>query len=223
MTDKVIVTNLTTLKAKYGAEGLKAIKSAVSDLIAADKDRGFKTSLIGVDDATAMGKLKASPVTKPTDPKQNKIAIDGIYKALTPDYVMILGAIDVIPHQDLKNSMFSPKPDADNEEIAYSDLPYACDAPYSKDVNKFTGPTRVLGRLPDITGHEGSPRYLLGLLHTATKWKSLPRQEYEDYLGISVEKWKKSTALSLRNTFNSDPKRTSVPQAEQSDREDREK
>lgn len=204
MTDKVIVTNLTTLKAKYGAEGLKAIKSAVSDLIAADKDRGFKTSLIGVDDATAMGKLKASPVTKPTDPKQNKIAIDGIYKALTPDYVMILGAIDVIPHQDLKNSMFSPKPDADNEEIAYSDLPYACDAPYSKDVNKFTGPTRVLGRLPDITGHEGSPRYLLGLLHTATKWKSLPRQEYEDYLGISVEKWKKSTALSLRNTFNSD-------------------
>lgn len=204
MADKVIVTNLTVLKEKYGAAGLATIKKAVSDLVAADKERGFKTVLIGVDDATALGKLKTTPVTKPTSPEQNKIAIDGIYKALTPDYLMILGAIDVIPHQDLKNSMFSTEPDADDEKFAYSDLPYACDAPYSKDVNTFTGPTRVVGRLPDITGHKGSPRYLLGLLGTATKWKSRQREEYENYLGISVEKWKKSTALSLRNTFNSD-------------------
>ena len=204
MADKVIVTNLTVLKEKYGAAGLAAIKKAVSELAAADKERGFKTALIGVDDKTAMGKLKATPVTKPLDPKQNKIAIDGIYKALTPDYIMILGAIDVIPHQDIKNSMFSTEPDADDEKFAYSDLPYACDAPYGKDVNKFTGPTRVVGRLPDITGHDGSPRYLLGLLRTATKWKSMPREEYQNYLGISVEKWKKSTALSLRKTFNSD-------------------
>lgn len=128
MADKAIITNLTALKNKYGATGVRAIKSAVRDLIAADKERGLKTVLVALDDVAAMKKLSAPPVTNAQDPKENKKAIDGIYRALTPDYLMILGAIDVIPHQDLKNSMFSPKPDADNEEFAYSDLPYACSA-----------------------------------------------------------------------------------------------
>ncbi|HSS22237.1 MAG TPA: C25 family cysteine peptidase [Pyrinomonadaceae bacterium] len=202
MADKVIITNLTTLKQKYSADGLKAIKKAVTALIAADKDRGFKTVLLGVDDKAAMKKLKATAVKNSLDPKENKVAIDGIYAALTPDYIMILGAIDVIPHQDLKNPLFSTEADADDDKFAYGDLPYACEAPYSQSINDFTGPTRVVGRLPDLTGHKGSPKYLLGLLETATTWKSLTREDYENYLGISVQKWKKSTALSLRHTFN---------------------
>lgn len=204
MPDKVIITNLTALKAKYGASGVTDIKSAITDLIAADKKRGIETVLVAVDDAGGMKKLKALPVTKTDDPKQNKVAIDGIYQALTPDYLMILGAIDVIPHQDLKNSMFSSNPLADNEEFAYGDLPYACDAPYSKDVNKFTGPTRVVGRLPDLTGDTGVPKYLLSLLKTATNWKSSPRSVYQDCLGISAEKWRESSALSMTNIFSSD-------------------
>ncbi|HXI22441.1 MAG TPA: hypothetical protein VNG71_01095 [Pyrinomonadaceae bacterium] len=204
MPDKVIITNLTALKAKYGASGVTEIKSAITDLIAADKKRGLETVLVAVDDAGGMKKLKASPVTKGADPKQNKVAIDGIYQALTPDYLMILGAIDVIPHQDLKNSMFSPNPLADDEKFAYGDVPYACDAPYSKDVNKFTGPTRVVGRLPDLTGASGSPKYLLNLLKTATNWKSSERSAYQDCLGISAEKWRESTALSMTNIFSSD-------------------
>ncbi len=204
MADKAIITNLTALKNKYGAAGVTAIKKAVTDLIAADKKRGLNTILIALDDAAAMGKLNAPPVTNAGDPKENKEAIDGIYRSLTPDYLMILGAIDVIPHQDLKNSMFSPKPDADNEKFAYGDLPYACDAPYSQDVNKFTGVTRVVGRLPDLTGHKGSPTYLVALLKTATNWKSSPRAAYQDCLGISAEKWKESTAQSLTNTFNTE-------------------
>lgn len=202
MSDKVIVTNLTALKKKYAAGGVTAIRKAIAALVTADKKRGFNSVLIGVDDAAAMTKLKATAVKDQRDAKQNKVAIDGIYKALTPDYIMILGAIDVIPHQDLKNSMFSENPEADNEEFAYGDLPYACDAPYSQDVNKFTGPTRVVSRLPDLTGYQGKPDYLLGLLKTATDWQSLPREKYEDYLGISVEKWRESTALSLQKTFN---------------------
>jgi hypothetical protein len=211
MADKAIVTNLTALKNKYGADGVTAIKSAVRDLIAADKERGLKTILTAVDDAAAMKKLDAPPVINALDPRENKKAIDGIYRALTPDYLMILGAIDVIPHQDLKNAMFSPKPDADNEEFAYSDLPYACGAAYSQDVNKFTGPTRVVGRLPDLTGHKGSPSYLIGLLKTATNWKSSPREAYQDYLGISAQIWKKSTAQSLTNTFNTDKDMQTTP------------
>ena len=62
---------------------------------------------------------------------------------------MILGAPDVVPHQDMKNPAFDPPDDPD--EYAYGDLPYACDAPYSRDIATFKGPTRVVGRLPDLT------------------------------------------------------------------------
>ncbi len=203
--DKVIVTNLTALKQKYEAAGVKAIQAAVKGLIAADKKRGLNTALVALDDAAGMKKLKAPPVQDAANPKQNKRAIDGVYKALVPDYVLILGAIDVVPHQEVKNPLYSPPPtDGDDDEFAYSDLPYACDAPYSQDVNDFTGPTRVVGRVPDLTGATGSPQYLLGLLKTATTWQSRARADYQNYLGISAEKWRDSTAQSLLKVFNSD-------------------
>jgi hypothetical protein len=204
MSDKVILTNLTALKQKYGATGLKKIRSALKDLIAADKKRGLITSLVALDDPQVMKKLKAPLVNDPASTRDNKRAIDGVYKTLAPDYLMILGAIDVVPHQDLKNPLFSTDPDGDDERFAGSDLPYACDAPFSQNIKDFTGPTRVFSRLPDLTGAQGSPKYLLGLLKTATKWKSLSRSDYEDYLGISADKWRESTSESLTNVFNND-------------------
>lgn len=203
MPDKVIVTNLSALKEKYGAAGLKKIQSAVKDLIAADKKRGITTSLVGLDDDAAMKQLKATRVDDASSTRENKKAIDDVYNALLPDYLMILGAIDVVPHQDLKNPLFTKDdPEGDNEEFADSDLPYACEAPYSQNIRDFTGPTRVVGRLPDLTGAKGSPKYLLALLKTATSWKSLSRADYEKYLGISADKWRESTTESLTNIFN---------------------
>src|SRR5262245_28701116 len=105
--DKVIVTNFSALREKYGKEGLKKIDNAVADLVDADKKRGLITSYIGLDDADAMKQLGAKPVKSASNRKENKAAIDGIYKALGPDYIMLMGAIDVIPHQDLKNPMYS--------------------------------------------------------------------------------------------------------------------
>lgn len=204
MADKVIVTNMKALKQKYGPEGLKAIQSALKDLIAEDKKRGLTTSLVALDDATAMKKLKATAVKKADSPRENKKAIDGVYRALVPDYLMILGAIDVVPHQDLKNPLFSTDPEGDDEEFAYGDLPYACDAPYSREIQDFTGPSRVVSRLPDLTGDQGDPKYLLGLLETAKEWKSLPRSEYQRCLGISTEKWRDSTSESMINIFSTD-------------------
>ena len=71
---------------------------------------------------------------------------------------MILGAPDVVPHQDLANPAFAPPDDPD--QFAYGDVPYACDAPYSTRPEDFVGPTRVVGRLPDLTGgsRPGLPR-----------------------------------------------------------------
>ncbi len=198
MNSKVIITNLAALKKKYGVAGLKRIKAAIKALIAADKARGFQTTLTALDSAEAMKKVKGKKVADAKDPAQNKAAIDAIYRALVPDYVMLLGALDVIPHQDLINPVFSPG--NDDDEYAYGDLPYACEAPYSPKVKDFVGPTRVVGRLPDLTGGT-DPAYLLGLLATATGWISRPAADYSGDFAISAEVWKKSTALSVQRLF----------------------
>jgi hypothetical protein len=122
---------------------------AVKALIASDKARGFRTRLIALDSASDMKKGIGAEVTDPTSARQNKAAIDAIYTALTPDYLMILGAVAVVPHQDLNNPMYGAD---DPDEYAYGDVPYACEAPYSQQPEKFIGPTRVVGRLPDLTG-----------------------------------------------------------------------
>lgn len=202
MNDKVIVTNLTALKAKYGAAGVATIRKAVAALVEADKKRGLRTSLVALDDAAAMKRLKAPPVTNAGSPAQNKRAVDGVYKALAPDFLMILGATDVVPHQDTRNPLWTGDPQDDPDPVAYGDLPYACEAPYSRDVQKFVGPTRIVGRLPDLTG-ETSTAYLVGLLNTAARAKALPAKEYAACLGISAEIWKGSTELSLTKIFGS--------------------
>jgi len=105
--DKVIVTNQAALRTKYGA-GFQKIVAAVNALVAADKKRGLTTKLVYLDSAADMKKLKAPRVAKATDPKQNKRAVDGVFKALEPDYLVLLGAVDVVPHQDLDNPSMTP-------------------------------------------------------------------------------------------------------------------
>src|SRR5690348_2234534 len=100
MNDKVIVTNVAALRKKYG-KGLSQIQTAWKKLIAADKLRHIKTRVIALDSAAAMKKFKVAAVTDPANAKQNKQAIDAIYRALLPEYLLILGAVDVVPHQDL--------------------------------------------------------------------------------------------------------------------------
>lgn len=194
--DKVIVTNLTALLAKYGAS-LTNVQKAIGALIKSDLKRGLHTSLIGLDDAAAMRPFGASPVGTRSGPRQYKAAIDAGFKSLTPDYLMILGAIDVVPHQDLAN------PTDDEDSTAWGDLPYACEAPYSKQVADFRAPTRVVGRLPDVTGGSDAG-YLVGVLNKAAHYQPLSPSNYTSNLGISAEVWKKSTAESLRSIFSND-------------------
>lgn len=194
MADKVIITNLSALKDKYRAAGVMAIKKAIKSLIAADKGRGLNTTLIALDDERQMQKLNTPLVKDPADPKQNKRAVDGVYQALQPDYLMLLGAVDVIPHQDLRNPL------RDGDPLAEGDLPYACDAPYSQAPQSFIGPTRVVGRLPDLTGAD-DPAYLLALLKTAANWKEAPPDDYAKYFGLTAKVWEQSTQQSLNFIF----------------------
>jgi hypothetical protein len=208
MDDKIIVSNRTALKEKYGTAGVTKIKKAIDALIAADAKRAIKSRLVYLDDAAAMKGFKGAGVTSRTSARQNKEAIDAIFRKANPEYLMILGAPDVVPHQDLTSPTFDPPDDPD--KYAFGDLPYACDTPYSRDVATFKGPTRVVGRLPDLTGAD-EPSHLIALLATATKYRGRDVTDYGTYFGLSTHSWRKSTELSLFNIFGNSAALTIAP------------
>ena len=192
--NKVIVTNLSALQLKYST-GFQRIRAAIALLIAADKKRGLTTLLVAIESAADMRSVKGSPVATASDQRQVKAAIDAAWTAYTPDYLVILGAPDVVPMQILRNPARG-----DGDANVPSDLPYACAAPYSSDPSAFLGATRVVGRLPDLVG-SGNPAYLVALLGTAARYRTRPREEYQRYLGLSAQVWQASTALSLTKVF----------------------
>jgi Peptidase family C25 len=211
MDDKIIVSNRTALATKYGKAGLAKVETAVAALIAADKARGIKSRVIYLDNAAAMKKVKGKAVTAAGSPRQNKEAIDAVFHTTNPDYLMILGAPDVVPHQDLTNPAFTKGDDEDDDRFAYGDVPYACDAGYSQDARKFKGPTRVVGRLPDLRGAR-EPSYLVKVLRIASHYRPRKVTDYARYFAMSTQTWKESTAESLFNIFgNSDAMLLSPP------------
>ena len=78
MNKKIIITNFVALKGKYGSAGVTQIKTALKALIAADRARGFETSVADVANTAAMKKAGGKKVTSPSNPKQNKDAVDAI-------------------------------------------------------------------------------------------------------------------------------------------------
>jgi hypothetical protein len=206
--DKVIITNMGALRDKYG-KSMPRIERAVKRLVEADEKRGIESKVVALDAAPDMEAVRGRAVADKDDQKQVKNAVDAISKFYRPDYMMILGAPDVVPHQDLKNPVYDPQ--GDEDMVVPSDIPYACEASYSKDPRNFLGPTRVVGRLPDLLGI-GDAAYLVSLLGTAARHKTRTRADYQKYFSVSADVWKKSTSLSLTKLFgSSDAMSTSPP------------
>jgi len=202
--DKVILSNLSALKAKYGTAGVRAVTLAVRRLIEADRDRGLTTLFIPIDDAGAMRKYSARPVTQASNARQNKAAVDALYAALAPDYILLLGSSDVIPQQQLKNPVYTTPRGDDTDRYAPSDLPYACEAGYGQIIASFMGPTRVVGRLPDVAG-ANEPSYLLSIIKSAAESRPRNREDYQGHFVVSAQVWEDSTRQSMRALFgNSD-------------------
>ncbi|MET0785731.1 MAG: hypothetical protein ABWY25_03420 [Paenisporosarcina sp.] len=212
MYDKIIVTNREPLVGKYGTNGFKTIGKALDVLANADERLGIKTRILHLDDRTDMKKVGGKAVTNTLDPRENKEAVDSVFKFYNPHYLMILGSPDVLPHQDLDNPTDLPGDDipGDGDAHAWGDLPYACEAPYSQDPARFIGPTRVVGRLPDLVG-ANKPSFLISLLKTASAYKMRSPDDYTGYLGLSAEVWKGSTRLSLDNIFGNSSKLLLAP------------
>src|SRR5207237_6258009 len=143
-------------------------------LSGSDSRNGMDTRVIALDAAGAMRGL-GPEVRDPRNQRQNKAAVDGVYKALSPDYLLLLGATDLIPHQDLRNPAYSKG--NDDDKVVPSDLPYACEGGWSKNPKDFTAVTRVVGRLPDITGSK-DPAYLVRLIRNAAKATALAPSDF---------------------------------------------
>jgi hypothetical protein len=206
MPDKVIVTNSSALSKKYGAKGLKAVLEAVSDLAAADKARGLSTQLVDISDAARMKKFRGAPVTSPGNQRQCKDAVDAIFRSAKPDYLVILDGPDVVPHLELNN----PTP-GDKDKSVPSDLPYASDAPFTKkDAAAYAAVTRVVGRIPGVTGAK-EPDFLVNQIKVAASFKSRKRGDYLPPFAISAEVWEKSTEESVQNIFGSNAIRNCPP------------
>jgi len=192
MPTKIIVTHQGAMRKKYGGRWPK-IKSAVRKLIAADKRQGITSLFVPLDDP-AFGTMRARTGT----PATFKDAIDyayGIHRK--PDYIAILGGPDIVPMQDMTNPLDAD--DRKDDPVVPSDLPYACDAPASDDISKFLGPSRVVGRIPDLP-KENDPSLLIALLGQAARWKPAASAG-STYLGLSTYIWRRSTSKSLKALF----------------------
>ena len=189
---KLIITSKENLALKYGKR-FSVIRKSIAALIKADKKIGFQTSVVYLDDAASAKKAGIKSV-KAVTAAAVKASIDLLYHKHIPAYILILGAQDVIPFVDITN------PADDDDAVVPSDLPYACEKPYSKNINDFTGPTRVVGRLPDVPG-SNDPDYIVKLISNIIKSKPIEAKSYADYFSITCDEWKLSTKLSLKNIF----------------------
>jgi hypothetical protein len=169
-------------------------------LVDADSQKGIETKIVRIDRQEDMKEVSNKRVENVFDTRANKEAIDAVYDLFDPDYLVILGAPDVIPYQDIKNPLLANNSSGDDDAHAWSDLPYACDSPYSQDVSGFIGPTRVVGRIPDLVGAT-EPSYLISLIKTAAEAKSREAKDYLKYMALTAVVWKGSTGISIRNIF----------------------
>lgn len=196
MARKLIVTSEGRLKAKYGEAGWKRIEKAVQALVKADAARGVDTSLVSLD-GKGLGK---KAVKKSAQPESFKTAIDHAFtQAERPEYLVILGGPDVVPHQPLRN------PTGDDDPDVPSDLPYACEAKAGDKVERFVAASRTVGRIPDLPDST-DPGLLIGLLKRAAEWSPLTKKAYAAFLGLSAAEWQKSTTLSLQALFGKSAK-----------------
>lgn len=194
---KLIITSKGNLQAKYD-DKFQEIEKLITKLIQADKDRGIKTQLVYIDDESSCKSAGITAVNSVTR-KSAKQSVDELYKKLTPAYIVLLGSQDVFPFQEIDNPVpFNESEDSDKN--IPSDLPYACEAAYGTKISSFTGPTRVVGRIPDIPG-VSDVSYLTKVINTLINHKPYDVDKLSEYFSITANVWKQSTRQSLSNIF----------------------
>jgi Peptidase family C25 len=202
-TDKLIVTHGSALRAKYGSPGVALIRAALRTLVRLDRARGIVTTVVDVSSRAAMKPTGLRPIADSDDHQQFRTALDALCDLATPDYVLLLGGPDIVPLVPLVNPMPAPDPDPDLP----SDLPYACPGSSGLEPLALVGPTRVVGRLPEVPHASGTEagQAFAAVIREAARWSAVPRTASLDPLCLSTARWQLSTAATLRTMLDSAP------------------
>lgn len=167
--DKLIVTDCLALHRKYnGPEYIKLVE-LVEELITLDREERHLNTIVcdisGTFDQWTSDKWQRDGRGHHATPSEAyaKSAIDAAFDAYEPHYIEILGGIDIIPMQSLRNpeEQFVHVKD----KIIPSDLPYASRHPYSSDIHHFVTPERVVSRIPDYTGVKSMHPFTAQFIH----------------------------------------------------------
>ena len=211
---KVYVADGARLEKKYGKADADKIHDAVTQRASTEAQRFGRTEYVQLNDSAQMSALGAPALPAHPKDRHYKDLVDAVWDALMPSYLVIIGADDAFPHQSLSNPL-RPKPSQpsfpDPDKRVLSDLPYACAQKYSRHPRDYTGPTRVVGRIPDIFG-SNNPAYLLALLRADPNRAPQPASTYRDIFAISAEKWLTSTSLTLHDVLGAHATIRTCPQ-----------
>lgn len=187
---KLIVTLRQNLAAKYSAADLASLNKLIKAWIQADAKRGITSRYVALDDAVGMKKLNAAALTGTPTAQKVKRKIDQLWKSLAPDYLVLLGAQDVVPMFEVPNPSYDPK--GDDDTVVPTDNPYACSAPFlDGDINSYLVPDRVVGRIPDMVG-DSSLDWFASYLATATTHVPQPAGHYADLYAICCDEWRRA-------------------------------
>jgi hypothetical protein len=189
---KIVITSKKNLVLKYQGQ-FNLIEKELKKLVAADKKKKLETLIVYLDDLSSSQKAGLAPVLSVTE-KNCKNYFDKIYNLLHPAYMVIFGAQDVFPFQELDNNT------TDDDTLVPSDLPYACDAGYSKSIASFTNPVRVVGRIPDIP-EVADVKYVENCISDIIRQKPIKPDPYQNYFGLTAFVWRQSTLKSVQNIF----------------------
>ncbi len=187
---KLIVTLRQNLAAKYSKADLTKLDKLIKAWIQADAQRGITSHCVALDDAADMGKFAAAPLAGVPTPQKVKRKIDQLWKLLSPDYLVLLGAQDVVPMFEVPNPSYDPK--GDDDTVVPTDNPYACSAPFvDGDIQSYLVPDRVVGRIPDMVA-DSSLDWLRTYLDTAIAHTPQPAGHYADLYAICCDEWRRA-------------------------------
>ena len=99
--------------------------------------------------------------------------------------------------------MYDLLPNGDPDKIAFGHISMPARWAIASSRRIFSGRTRVVGRLPDLTVGRIRPILLVYLM--AGSSKSVAASHYHAYFGITAQIWQKSTALSPDAYVREDP------------------
>ena len=192
-TIKLIVTHKGRMSKKYSESDLGKIGKALRSLATNDKSRGIVTHIVHLDDETEMKKYGVPALVGQPTANKCKKAIDALFVALSPDYLVILGAGDVIPFFDVPNPTFDKSGDneGDDDQEVLTDNPYASSRKFVKSkLKNYLIPDRVVGRIPDLPGENPDVGWLLDYLKVAQSWKLQKSTWFADDLIVCCDEWK---------------------------------